>query len=272
FYTVILEANLNNLLFISLTLGEMLLLASVIIFSFLVYQQIITKYQFELKKICEEQQGKLTFAAIEHEECVRKKISAKLHDVGTVLSTVKLYLSMIQPTHLTDKTKVETLKDCKDLLDDTVQTARNLSTSLQPSGIKDFGLLSTLQNFCDKLNHSTGLQISISAEGNINRFQTEHELAVFRILQELTDNISQHANAQYILFSLLHNNNNTLQIFIEHNGNGLSQVEFEQKLYGMQGLGLKNIQNRLNILKGNIRFEKNDNLTNTISVQIPVSI
>ncbi len=261
---------ISDYLLMSSLLAKMLLTASGIIFLFLFYEGRINRYKLELKKICEEQQGKLTFAAIEHEECVREKISAKLHDVGTVLSTVKLYLGMIQPIHLTDKTKVETLKDCKDLLDHTVQTARNLSTCLQPTTIKDFGLLSTLQNFCDKLNHSSGLQISISAEDNINRFQTEHELAVFRILQELTDNIIQHANAQYILFSLLHNNNNTLQIFIEHNGNGLSQEQFEQKLY-MQGLGLKNVQNRINILKGKIRFKKNDNLINTISVQIPIT-
>jgi signal transduction histidine kinase len=90
-------------------------------------------------------------------------------------------------------------------------------------------------------------------------------------LQELTNNIIKHADAQCIRFSLLHQNE-MLRIFIEHNGNGLSQEEFEQKLYKMQGLGLKNIQNRLNILKGGIHFEKgNENSMNTISLQVPVS-
>jgi len=40
----------------------------------------------------------------------------------------------------------------------------------------------------------------------------------------------------------------------------------------MKGLGLKNIQNRLNILKGNIHFEKSDTLMNMISVQIPITV
>jgi two-component system, NarL family, sensor kinase len=61
-----------------------------------------------------------------------------------------------------------------------------------------------------------------------------------------------------------------LQIFIEHNGNGLTQEDFQQKLYSIPGLGLKNIQNRLNIVKGNIHFEKSDNLS-IISVQIPIT-
>src|SRR5437867_11881848 len=107
---------ISDYLLMSPTLAKMLLTATAIIFLFLFYEGRIHRYKLELKKICEEQQGKLTFAAIEHEECVREKISAKLHDVGTVLSTVKLYLGMIQPTHLADKTKVETLKDCKDLI------------------------------------------------------------------------------------------------------------------------------------------------------------
>jgi two-component system, NarL family, sensor kinase len=270
FYRVILQQNLNGILFISLTPGEMLVFACGIIFLFLFYQQIITKYQFKLKKVYEEQHGKLIFAAIEHEEFVQKKLSAKLHDdVGTVLSTVKLYLSQIQPKHLSDKSKVDVLKDCKGLLDDTVQTVRTLSICLQPSTIKDFGLLTTLQNFCDKLNNSSDLKISITAQGAVGRFQTEHELAVFRILQELTNNIVKHANARNIHFSFVRKNG-MLQIFIEHDGNGLTQEDFQQKLYSIPGLGLKNIQNRLNIVKGNIHFEKSDNLS-IISVQIPIT-
>jgi hypothetical protein len=51
-------------------------------------------------------------AAIQNEECVRTKLSDNLHDVGTALSTVKLYLNLIQPTNLADKNKINTLKDC----------------------------------------------------------------------------------------------------------------------------------------------------------------
>ncbi len=249
----------------------MLLMVFTIIFFVIIHQRKVISYQLKLKKVAEEQQAKLTQAAVQSEETERKRISAELHDdVGAMLSSVKLYLNQIQPAHLNDHGKINILNDCKELLNDTVQHVRDLSSNLQPSIIKDFGLVSTLQNFCDKLSHSPGLQISLSIAGKIDHFQTEHELAVFRILQELTNNIIKHANAQCINFSLVRKNNGRLHIFIEHNGNGLSQKEFEQKLYSMQGLGLKNIQNRLNILKGNIRFEKGNDSMYTISVQIPI--
>lgn len=253
------------------TIG-MLLMVFAIIFFVIIHQRKVIKYQLELKKANEEQQAKLVVAAIESEEAERQRISAELHDdVGALLSTVKLYLNQIQPANLNEQSKINALNECKTILNDTIQTVRDLSANLQPSIIKDFGLLSTLQNFCDKLNHYSGVHITITAQGNIDRFQPEQELATFRILQELVNNIIKHADAHCIHFSLVQKNKDVLQIFIEHNGNGLTQQEFEQKLYSMQGLGLKNIQNRLNILKGNIRFEKNGNLMNSISLQIPTT-
>jgi len=249
----------------------MLLMVFTIIFFVVIHQRKVIKYQLELKKITEEQQKKLTQAAVLSEETERKRISAELHDdVGALLSTTKLYLNQIQPTHLNDQSKVNILNDCKQLLNDTVQTVRNLSANLQPSTIKDFGLVSTFQNFCDKLNHSPDLHISFTVQGKVDRFQTENELAVFRILQELTNNILKHAKPRNIQFSFFRKND-ILHIFIEHNGNGLSQQEFEQKLYNIQGLGLKNIQNRINILRGAIRFEKNNNSMDSISLQVPVT-
>jgi two-component system NarL family sensor kinase len=252
------------------TAGMLLLVFAIILFV-VIHQRKVINYQLELKKVNEDQQSKLVLAAIESEETERKRISTELHDdVGALLSAVKLYLNQIQPSHLNDQSKIAALNESKVLLNDTVQTVRNLSSNLQPSTIKDFGLLSSLQNFCDKLSHSSGLKISTNVQGDIIRFQPDHELAVYRILQELTNNIIKHAEAQCIRFSLLRKSNDILQIFIEHNGNGLSQEEFEQKLYNMQGLGLKNIQNRLNILKGSIHFEKGDNSANTVTVQVPL--
>jgi two-component system NarL family sensor kinase len=214
---------INNVAWILIigTIG-MLLLVFTIIFFVVIHQRRVIKYQLELKKIAEEQQKKLTQAAVQSEEAERKRISAELHDdIGALLSSVKLYLNQIQPTHLNDQSKVDILNDCKELLNDTVQTVRNLSANLQPASIKDFGLLSTFEHFCDKLNHSPDLKISFTIQGKVDRFQADHELAVFRILQELTNNILKHATPRNIQFSFFRKND-ILHIFIEHTGNGLS--------------------------------------------------
>lgn len=235
------------------------------------HQRKVIKYQLALKQATQEQQQKLTLAAIESEEAERKRISAELHDeVGALLSTIKLYIHQIQPEHLNNESKIAVLNQSKELLDETVKTVRNLSSNLQPMLIADFGLESTIQQFCNKINQPPVFTATLTVEDALPRLTPEKELAIFRILQELTNNIIKHAGASYIYFSIVQKNE-TLDIYLEYNGNGMSQEEYEQKLYHVQGLGLKNIQNRLNILKGYVFYQKNDNLTNTIVVKIPVT-
>ena len=57
---------------------------------------------------------------------------------------------------------------------------------------------------------------------------------------------------------------------IQFDGSGLSQQEFEELRYKPDGLGLKNIQNRIILLKGSIYFEKN-NPENTIRLTVPLN-
>lgn len=235
------------------------------------HQRRIIKLQLKLQDLKLVQQTKLTTAAIQSQEAERKRISAELHDgVGALLSTIKLYLNQIKPLQLNNVAEVNTLNECKDLIEETVRTVRNLSVNLQPAIIKDFGLEAALNNFSEKINQSLAVESSLITEGTILRFDADKELAAFRIVQELTNNVLKHAQAQCINYTLINNKNENLNIFVEHNGNGLSQEVFEEKLYSKEGLGLKNIQNRLNILKGSISFKKNDDVNN-ISIRIPLN-
>jgi signal transduction histidine kinase len=82
------------------------------------------------------------------------------------------------------------------------------------------------------------------------------------------NNILKYANAsELIISSTLEGENLNLVIF--HNGHGLSQAEFERLRYGKEGLGLKNIQNRIILLKGSISFT-NGSEGYRINIRIPV--
>ncbi len=250
----------------------MLIMLFTIIFFVLIHQRRVIQLQVKLQEAKVEQQTQLIAAAIQSQETERRRISAELHDeVGALLSTIKLYLNQIQPENLTSETKVSALNNCKDLFDETVKTIRYISVNLQPAIIKDFGLESAVQNFIDKLKQSNGVHAALVVQSAIKRFDPEKELAVFRIIQELTNNILKHANAQKINYAMVQKSEDMLQIFIEHNGNGLTQEEFEEKLYSKDGLGLKNIQNRVNILKAILRFQKNSGYISNISLLVPIS-
>src|SRR6476620_7019844 len=125
------QLEINNIAWI-LIIGTiaMLLLVLTIIFFVIVHQRRVIKYQLELKKINEEQQKKLVQAAVQSEETERKRISAELHDdIGALLSTAKLYLNQIQPAHLNDPSRIDILNNSKELLNDSVEHVRDLSSN-----------------------------------------------------------------------------------------------------------------------------------------------
>jgi len=99
----------------------------------------------------------------------------------------------------------------------------------------------------------------------------ETDLAIYRIVQELVNNTLKYGHPEFIrVQSWLKNDN--LKVTLQHNGNGLSQQEFEELRFKTDGLGLKNIQNRIILLKGNIFFEKKTNNDCSVRIEIPIQL
>jgi signal transduction histidine kinase len=70
-----------------------------------------------------------------------------------------------------------------------------------------------------------------------------------------------------VISSVLHGTELNMVIF--HNGDGLTQEQFEELSFRKEGLGLKNIRNRIILLKGKIHFSKDSN-GYSINIQVPV--
>src|ERR1700749_1524751 len=93
-------------------------------------------------------------------------------------------------------------------------------------------------------------------------------MSMYRMLQELINNILKYANAsKFMISSSL--TDRDLHFVLFHNGHGLTQEEFERMRYQKEGLGLKNIQNRIILLKGTIHFTKGDE-GYSINIHVPV--
>src|SRR5208282_1203629 len=87
------------------------------------------------------------------------------------------------------------------------------------------------------------------------RLQAENELIIFRVIQELVNNILKHSNASFIHLTQ-NTSGNKFFIRLHHDGRGITQADFNKLNKSNVGLGLKNIQSRLKVLHGKIFFEK----------------
>ena len=250
------------------TIGMLTLAIGLIVF-IIFHQRKVIRYQLQLQKMEQDQQKMLLNASIRLQEEERQRIAADLHDdAGPLLATARLYLNE-NLVNLDKTTQLQSIYSAKSIIDDTIQLIRNISHSLMPPTLKNFGLESAVNDLFQKISGSGGMNASCRFHDYRERMLPEKELIVFRIIQELVNNILKHSNASFI--HLTQNlNDSKCYLRIHHDGRGLTQSDFEKLNKSAIGLGLKNIQSRLKVLHGRIQFEKDMSQTYfKVTIEIP---
>lgn len=236
------------------TIGMMILALALIIF-IIFHQRKVIRYQLRMQHMENEQQNILLKASLVMQEEERQRIAADLHDdAGPLLATARLYLNE-NMIHQDKSAQLQSISNTKQIIDETIQLIRNISHSLMPPTLKNFGLESAVTDFFQKINASGSLVINCRFNDYKVRLKTDRELTVFRIIQELTNNILKHSNPTFIHLTQTATEDG-LAIRLHHDGKGLLQEDFVALAKSSVGLGLKNIQSRLKVLDGSIDFAK----------------
>lgn len=251
------------------TFGMLLLAVGLIVF-IVFHQRKVIYYQLRMRNMQAEHQRLMLQATLNSQEEERQRIAADLHDdAGPLLATVRLYLNE-NLIHQDQATQLQSIYNAKQIVDDTIQLIRNISHSLIPPTLKNFGLESAMTDLIQKINGTGSINGSCRFHDYKRRLKLEQELSVFRIMQEIVNNILKHSNSSFLHIT----QNKTEEYFylrIHHDGNGLTQTEYEKMRDTPTGLGLKNIHSRMKILNGKIFYEKDS--TNTyykVTLELPI--
>lgn len=232
----------------------MLCLAVALILFVVLYQRKVINHEQQLKELNRRKQEELIQAAIRSEEEERMRIAADLHDdVGATLSSIRLMLHQVARTQTPDSA-VHTVQS---LLDDTIQKVRNLSHQLQPGTLQYLGLTKALQSLSELLNRTGHIKVHFSAIDGWPPLPTESELALYRIVQELLNNILKHTTATQVHISTSIEQGAAC-IRILHDGPGLTEQMYQNMLYKKGAIGLKNIESRLKSVKASLSFPPTD--------------
>ena len=263
--------NKDITLLITIGIASMLLLAAGFLLIMVVNQRKKWQLQRQMSKLKESQQNQLIEAAVRSEEGERHRIAEMLHDeVGALLSSSRIFLVEMNTKNLSESDRQDHGK-VKEMIDESIQQVRSISHNLHSTILKEFGLNEAIRHFMKKVAGGTTLNSVVELDEEYQISNAETDLAVYRIIQELVNNLIKHAHPRLInIRSSL--SENQLQIQIRHNGEGLTQGQFEEFRFNPAGLGLKNIQNRIILLKGNILFNRLDNGEYLIQLSIPVII
>jgi signal transduction histidine kinase len=208
----------------------------------------------EMAKLNESHQLDMLSASVDAQENVRRQIGGDLHDdIGTLLSATRMSLAQLgrQLKQLPETN--EHFSQTNTLLENAISNVRRISKELMPSNLDEFGLVSALNEFSEKMSSSTGLNIVFQTIGIINeKLPPKIELIFYRIVQELTNNSIKHANPNQISIDL---EKRDAKLFLTVSDDGIGFDMNEVNKNESRGIGIRNIESRLAVVNGHVVFD-----------------
>lgn len=216
--------------------------------------------QQEQIKFLERQQQVVSLQSmINGQETERTRIAKDLHDgLGGLFSTVKMYFSTLQ--HDTPALKENDLfQKSYAIVDSASVEVRRIAHNMMPEVLMKLGLVNAVKDLCDNISAGKLLNVSLEVHGMNRRLNATTEIMLFRIIQELLNNIIKHAQATEAIIQFIRENER-LSVVVEDNGRGFQTQEADDKNH----LGIAAIQSRVNYLNGKMSIDSQKNVGTTI--------
>ncbi len=191
---------------------------------------------------------------LQTQERVGKRISKDLHDsVGQSLLLIK--------------NRVVQNEDAKTatIVDGVIDEVREISRSLHPFKLEEFGLTVTLQSSVEMIDENYDIFISAEIDNIDTIFDKEKEINIYRLVQESFNNILKHSNARSAEIIVVNKDQN-VEILIKDNGKGFDVAK--EKLSASK-IGLKTLTERSKFLKANFKILSEINQGTTLIFNIP---
>ena len=203
-------------------------------------------------------------AVLRAEEKTRANFSKELHDgLGPLLSSAKMSLTALSRTEM-DGERKEIFDNTLYVVEEALRSLREISNNLSPHVLSDFGLARAIQTFIDRSTALHNVKISFATNLRGDRYNSDIEVIMYRVVCELITNSLKHSGCSNIHLSLSVSGD-ILELQYSDNGRG-----FNPQAMMDCGMGLSNINSRINSLNGqfDIRSSKGKGMTSTVKVNV----
>lgn len=225
------------------------------------------------QKKAEEYIHILTHELIRAQEDERTMISRELHDrVAQDLSVSKIECDTVlknQPA-LPPEVK-QKLTGISNGLQGAISAIRDLSYELRPPGLDQMGLADTILQYCEEFSEKTGLNVDFTSAGMDSlKFNFNTKINLYRLVQEGLNNTRKHADASRVTIRLAAAHPNII-LRINDDGKGFDVKERLANALNEKRMGLRSMEERANLLQGNIEIQSQPMQGTKISIKIPYS-
>ncbi|RFS26945.1 hypothetical protein DVR12_03935 [Chitinophaga silvatica] len=215
-----------------------------------------------LQKQVLAQASRFSQRLISSSDTERGHIAGKLNrTVNDSLVNMKNEILLYQKRHPNSHTSE--LNQLSAYLSDTITDINDITLSLRPYQIEMFGLTKSIYFLIREADNTPDRKMDVKIENIDGCLSFEQEINVYRIVQELLNNMIKHSSAVYckVHISIIEH---SIEVVYKDNGIGFKLNQSES------GFGLKNLQERVNLLRGSIQFFSIVNQGTTAIIKIPV--
>ena len=210
-----------------------------------------------------EEREKGLKAVFDAQENERKRIAKDLHDgIGQQLSAIKMYFQNLTRRLIDQEPELKKdISKIDKMITNTGTDVRNISHQMMPKTLTELGLLDAFQDLLDNCFQHTKTKYAFEHMGFSQRLPLTVEIALYRIAQELLQNIIKHSGATQVDVHLIKTKTHCVMI-IEDNGKGITGDAQSD------GIGMLNINSRLQTINGKLNMESETGEGTTATIRI----
>ena len=209
---------------------------------------------------------------IEAQEEERLRLARQMHD-GPAQSLTNLMLQAEICERLFDTDPVQArveLGNLKNAVTATFQKIRGFIATLRPMMLDDLGLTPTLKQYIQGFEEKTRLSTHFAVIGRESRLPSHLEVALFRMIQDLLNNVQMHAQASHVQVSLDFRDALVIAA-VEDDGSGFDASEWQAQAAEHRGMGLATLTERAELLGGKVHIESRMGRGSRVRIELPVS-
>ncbi len=217
-----------------------------------------------IEELLNQQELKTTYALLEGQDMERSRIAKDLHDnISTTMVTMTMFLDSLRPKSMTpEESKV--LTRVHEIAHQVTEDTRKLSHSLDSGSLKHFGLEVAIKDLLDAVTQSGAVTLGTLTLDLKSDLPIDTSLNIYRVLQELVNNTLKHAQSANFSIDITEIKNEYLTVIYEDDGVGFDTSSVKQ------GIGLRNIQSRIDNLGGTLTIDSRKRRNTTFIIEIPM--
>ncbi len=259
----------SEITYLTIIISTILILVfgSIIIYYLFFYQKKRYLHQKEILELRVAFNQTLMQSKLEIQEETLDHIAKELHaNFSHLVSLININLSELLPQ--SSESMKESVMETKSLAKQLLVELKALSASLNTDHIMQIGFSSAFDNELKRLYKTKRFEVDFRKTGEEYRLRPEHEIILFRLCQEILNNVLKYSNAKSVKASLNYSPD-LFQVSIIDDGVGFDMEDVEKESAEKESTGLLNMKKRANLINANVQVKSSPGNGTKVVIAIP---